>query len=346
MGDVKRLYRDYQSLMKCLDSAFDGQVLLEDDALNTDTLELNFTVRPNAGLYKNCEIKFRATLNCYPETPYVVAISVVCHPNICFNYGGEICLNVLDEWNKYEDDYKSLELLVQGILFLFYEPNFEDSLADYAYFESLGELEEAVESTKCGSTLSWTDIKFDNIYKGPVPSDSTTEHLETTDKFSEIPETNVISTNKPGTLVVPETVILHETPTDEVDEELRKSGEDNKPESHKVESAKDSSVEVGCSTMPPFESPESAELCGTYKDESKNTNDNSNLRVKPDRSLLHLDSFITPSSLSMPLPQQISNERDVYAIHTSMVFHQRIYGSLKHVFNITFNKLKTFCGFK
>ncbi|XP_067949988.1 uncharacterized protein [Watersipora subatra] len=342
MGDVKRLYRDYQSLMKCLDSAFDGQVLLEDDALNTDTLELNFTVRPNAGLYKTCEIKFLATLNCYPKTLDVVAISVVCHPNICFNHGGEICLNVLDEWTKYENGYKSLELLVQGILFLFYEPNFEGALAVYAAFDSLSELEEAVESTKCGSTEYWTGITFDNIYKGAVPSEPTTEHSDSTAECSETPKINVPPTDESDTLVVPERVILHDTPTDEVDGKLRKSKEDKLSESHEVKSASSSSVVVTCDSVLPFESLVSTGVCITYKKEGENTNDNSDCKIKSDKSPLHLTSFVLLSFPVTLLLQQINSERDVYAIFTSMANHRNIFGRVKQAFNVTLHKLKSF----
>lgn len=65
---------------------------------------------------------------------------------------------------------------MQGILFLFYEPNLDDVLASYVLCADLDELQQAVDKTKCGTNEcsvenkleSWGYIGFSNIYRGQV----------------------------------------------------------------------------------------------------------------------------------------------------------------------------------
>ena len=47
---MKRVYKDYQSLVGNLDSTFDGQVILPEDAFDTDELKLKFVIKPNDGV--------------------------------------------------------------------------------------------------------------------------------------------------------------------------------------------------------------------------------------------------------------------------------------------------------
>ena len=76
------------------------------------------------------------------------------------------------------EDYKSIELLIQGLLFLFHEPNIEEALSSYGSFTSIEELQEMVDLTKDG--MVWYDITneevkdliyiaFSNIYQGQKP---------------------------------------------------------------------------------------------------------------------------------------------------------------------------------
>lgn len=55
--DVKKAFKDYQSLVRNLHTMFDGQVILGEDALDTDSLELKFTIRPNDGMCEQRSIR-------------------------------------------------------------------------------------------------------------------------------------------------------------------------------------------------------------------------------------------------------------------------------------------------
>jgi len=52
--DLKRVHKDFKSLVDGLDQTFDGQVILAEDAFNFEELTLSFTLRPNEGATLVC----------------------------------------------------------------------------------------------------------------------------------------------------------------------------------------------------------------------------------------------------------------------------------------------------
>ncbi len=84
------------------------------------------TFSPNSGLYRGGSFGFRLDLRGFPDNaPKVICETSIYHPNI--DMSGEVCLNLLDDmWSS----SVTLEDVVQGILFLFYNPNLEDPLID------------------------------------------------------------------------------------------------------------------------------------------------------------------------------------------------------------------------
>ena len=76
------------------------------------------------------------------------------------------------------DSYRSLDLVVQGMLFLFYEPEIEDAVNPEVAFSTMAELQEAVDKTKYGGSTydcnsDWIPFQeYDEIYKGPIPQNT------------------------------------------------------------------------------------------------------------------------------------------------------------------------------
>lgn len=71
------------------------------------------------------------------------------------------------------DDYRTIELLIQGVLYLFYEPNIDDSLVPYGLWSDMSDLEKDVNQTKHGTELQsmstdWGYLAFSKIYCGQV----------------------------------------------------------------------------------------------------------------------------------------------------------------------------------
>ncbi|KAF6023940.1 hypothetical protein EB796_017752 [Bugula neritina] len=158
--DLKRVHKDFKSLVDGLDQTFDGQVILADDAFNFEELTLSFTLRPNEGIYKDCEVEFLAELTDYPDVvPNVRIMTDILHPNInagTFRVGyGDVCLNILDEWESdFEDSYKVWRYL--------YKNEVTENLANMSLAEQSEELKnetvhlESVENTPCTVTENKT----------------------------------------------------------------------------------------------------------------------------------------------------------------------------------------------
>ena len=76
------------------------------------------------------------------------------------------------------DSYRSLDLVVQGMLFLFYEPEIEDAVNPEVTISTMAELQEAVDKTKYGGSTydcnsDWIPfLEYDEIYKGPIPQNT------------------------------------------------------------------------------------------------------------------------------------------------------------------------------
>ncbi|EDO32921.1 predicted protein, partial [Nematostella vectensis] len=117
---------------------------------NMEEFELQIT--PTDGAYRGGQFKFSVKTEDYPNTPPVPrCVNNIYHPNMDLD-DGSVCLSLLDDWNESND----LEDLVQGLLFLFYNPNLEDPLSplfdltdDYEY----GSFEENVRASLEGKTV-------------------------------------------------------------------------------------------------------------------------------------------------------------------------------------------------
>lgn len=78
------------------------------------------------------------------------------------------------------DSYRSIDLVIQGVLFLFYEPELDDAVNPAVAFSDMDELQEAVDETKYGGSTYLFDIsdwipfpEFSAIYKGQIPKKAT-----------------------------------------------------------------------------------------------------------------------------------------------------------------------------
>ena len=131
----KELMKQYKSLVRNIESLSDGQASITQSPNgedNEDDLSLLYiNISPNDGPYKGGSFVFKFDLSDgYPDIspPSINCLTKVYHPNIDLidEYSeGEICLNLLDElWSP----ELTLEDYVQGLLFMFYNPNIEDPL--------------------------------------------------------------------------------------------------------------------------------------------------------------------------------------------------------------------------
>ena len=124
--------KQYMSLFKSIQSFSDGQASISDNQKDDDSLtHINVTISPNDGLYKKGKFEFELDISDgYPDVnpPKIRCLTKVYHPNIdqIDEYSeGDICLNLIDElWTP----ELTLEDYVQGLLFMFYNPNVEDPL--------------------------------------------------------------------------------------------------------------------------------------------------------------------------------------------------------------------------
>ena len=120
--------RDLKKLIVSLDSLTNGQASVTVDEENV--CKFTLTIVPNDGVYRNGKFDFEISFDepsSYPEDlPQVICTTRIYHPNIDNDEydGTNVCLSLFDEW-----DSNSLADIVQGLLFLFYNPNLEDPLS-------------------------------------------------------------------------------------------------------------------------------------------------------------------------------------------------------------------------
>ena len=120
--------RDLKKLIVSLDSLTNGQASMTVDEENV--CKFTLTVIPNDGPYRNGKFDFEISFDepsSYPvDLPLVICTTPIYHPNIDNDEyeGTNVCLSLFDEW-----DSNSLADIVQGLLFLFYNPNLEDPLS-------------------------------------------------------------------------------------------------------------------------------------------------------------------------------------------------------------------------
>lgn len=117
--------KDFHNLMRNIHSFSDGQASV---AYYDDTLELiKVCIRPSDGFYKDAEFIFSICPNHKKptEAPEVRCLTQIYHPNIdTLEDDGDLCLSLFEEW----ESHFGLEDVVQGLLFLLYNPNLEDAL--------------------------------------------------------------------------------------------------------------------------------------------------------------------------------------------------------------------------
>lgn len=90
-----------------------------------DVMNYKITIKPDEGYYRSGRFSFDLKIpNTYPhEPPKLKCETSVYHPNI--DHEGNVCLNILRE------DWKpvlTINHIIYGLLYLFYEPNPEDPL--------------------------------------------------------------------------------------------------------------------------------------------------------------------------------------------------------------------------
>ncbi|XP_060078872.1 uncharacterized protein LOC132558342 [Ylistrum balloti] len=139
MTKKRTFLRDINSLIKTIGSVTADQVSILMDTLEGEDAERGYQgsvtaeVAPSSGAYKGGKFKFEIYIvNDYPEyPPEVRCLTEIYHPNIdtddTDSEGSNICVSLLEqgEW----DSNMTLEHCVQAILFLFFNPNWNDALS-------------------------------------------------------------------------------------------------------------------------------------------------------------------------------------------------------------------------
>jgi len=130
------LLKQYWRLVNNIDNFTAGQVQISNQNSSQnfiscqDSLEyISLIFSPRDGPYRGGKFIFTINLENYPFIPPdVVCHTLIYHPNIDVN--GIVCLNILVElWTP----SVTLEDIVQGILFLFYNPNLKDPINGMFY---------------------------------------------------------------------------------------------------------------------------------------------------------------------------------------------------------------------
>ena len=186
----KELLKQYRNLVRNIDSFSAGQaamVVNDEDEMTTVLV----AITPSSGLYQGGTFKFELDLSeGFPNTPPTIrCITRVYHPNIDLmdEYGeGDICLNLLDELF---DPCLTLEDYVQGLLFLFYNPNLDDPLS--GAFDSTVTEEEYhanVRRSMLGEDID--GFTFDRVLPEDYDSESNTENTDS----DETQDTSILTT--------------------------------------------------------------------------------------------------------------------------------------------------------
>ena len=132
--NTSALIKQYRDLVRNIESFTDGQgtVKHDDDSDSLDNVNVTFNIK--GGLFRGAVVDFRIYVaNGFPNVPpAVTCLTELYHPNLdfCEDYyddenDGNVCLNLFDEcW----DGDRTLEDVVQGLLFLIHNPNLSDPL--------------------------------------------------------------------------------------------------------------------------------------------------------------------------------------------------------------------------
>ena len=121
----------------------------------------------------------------YPEkAPVVICETPIYHPNIDFSAEPDtydetctsnVCVSLLDDW---EPSY-GLEDCIQGLLFLFYQPNLEDPLSEWFDSDDYGSFAEGVKLSLEGGTISGYDFPVNNQRKNNSEDNESQQKAET-----------------------------------------------------------------------------------------------------------------------------------------------------------------------
>ncbi|XP_074652919.1 uncharacterized protein LOC141907236 [Tubulanus polymorphus] len=128
-----RLQKDTMELIRNIDNLSNEQAKIFHDFENGRIDTFKVEIKPNGGYYHGGTFLFKIILDeKYPfNVPSVICLTKLYHPNInCLpfyddNDEDNVCVSVLEEWQP----LATLEDLVQGILYLFYQPNLDDILS-------------------------------------------------------------------------------------------------------------------------------------------------------------------------------------------------------------------------
>ena len=177
------LMKQYRDLVRNIDSFSNGQAsIAESPSEEEDILTIIYVnISPNDGPYKGGTFKFKFDLSDdYPDIspPKINCLTKVYHPNIdqVDDYSeGDICLNLLDElWTP----ELTLEDYIQGLLFLFYNPNIEDPLNPaFLGSESEEEFEDNVQRSMKGEEID--GILYDKVLFDEEEPETNVEGEET-----------------------------------------------------------------------------------------------------------------------------------------------------------------------
>nr|XP_054762029.1 nedd8-conjugating enzyme UbcE2M-like [Lytechinus pictus] len=148
----RTIAKDFMALMKNIKSFSNGQaVVTKWDDKNLGNFEV--TISPNDGCYKEGEFVFEIFMESCDDLPRLFCKTAIYHPNIdtIQDPDGEICINLfdVDMWNT----NCSMQDLVQGLLFLMYNPNLEDPLCGAVNCSSMEEFEEDVQTAIAGGRV-------------------------------------------------------------------------------------------------------------------------------------------------------------------------------------------------
>lgn len=169
--------RDLKKLIRSMQSLTNGQAAITVNEQNFCQFKL--IVVPNDGPYLNGKFEFEISYDDpsdYPACPpQVLCITPIYHPNIDSEdpSGTNVCLSLFDEW----ESENTLEDVVQGLLFLFYNPNLEDPLNPL--FDGSGGTDDFEGNVK--KSLEGEEIDGTEFERNQVGDDASQHLLESSD---------------------------------------------------------------------------------------------------------------------------------------------------------------------
>ena len=160
--------RDLKKLILAMDSLTNGQAAI---IVNEENMcEFKLIIIPNDGPYSNGRFEFDISYDDPSDYPYsaprVLCTTPIYHPNIDTEETCEtnVCLSLFDEW----ESQNTLEDVVQGLLFLFYNPNIEDPLNPlFNGTEDSDEFEENVRKSLLGEDIDGTEFERNQVSDDP-----------------------------------------------------------------------------------------------------------------------------------------------------------------------------------